>query len=80
MRRKTLKAAVLHIWKRQMLLSIAGGTICYMLLLHFMIKRSKGIIDACLHAIRCIPFDPHIILFFNSNHFSTYFPRWSIHG
>lgn len=23
---------VLHIWKRQMLLSIAGGTICYMLL------------------------------------------------
>lgn len=26
---------VLHLWKRQMLLSIAGGTICYMLLLHF---------------------------------------------
>lgn len=26
---------VLHIYKRQMLLSIAGGTICYMLLLHF---------------------------------------------
>jgi branched-subunit amino acid transport protein AzlD len=25
----------LHIWKRRMLLSIAGGTICYMLLLHF---------------------------------------------
>ena len=24
-----------------------------------MIKGSKGIIDACLHAIRCIPFDPH---------------------
>ena len=23
---------VLHIWKRQMLLSIAGGTLCYMLL------------------------------------------------
>ncbi|MDD5938439.1 MAG: branched-chain amino acid transporter permease [Clostridiales bacterium] len=23
---------VLHLWKRQMLLSIAGGTICYMLL------------------------------------------------
>ena len=22
----------LHVWKRQMLLSIAGGTICYMLL------------------------------------------------
>ena len=27
----------LHIWKRQMLLSIAGGTICYMLLIHMMI-------------------------------------------
>ena len=27
--------ASLHLWKRQMLLSIAGGTICYMLLLHF---------------------------------------------
>ena len=26
---------VLHMWKRQMLLSIAGGTICYMLLLQF---------------------------------------------
>ena len=25
----------LHLWKRQMLISIAGGTICYMLLLHF---------------------------------------------
>ena len=24
--------AVLHLWKRQMLLSIAGGTVCYMLL------------------------------------------------
>lgn len=23
---------VLHVWKRQMLLSIAGGTVCYMLL------------------------------------------------
>jgi branched-subunit amino acid transport protein AzlD len=27
----------LHLWKRQMLISIAGGTVCYMLLLHFMI-------------------------------------------
>ena len=27
--------AVLHMWKRQMLLSIAGGTICYMLLVQF---------------------------------------------
>jgi branched-subunit amino acid transport protein AzlD len=26
---------VLHLWKRQMLLSIAGGTVCYMLLVHF---------------------------------------------
>lgn len=26
----------LHLWKRQMLLSIAGGTICYMLLTHFL--------------------------------------------
>lgn len=26
----------LHIWKRQMMLSIAGGTICYMLLLQFL--------------------------------------------
>ena len=26
----------LHWWKRQMLLSIAGGTICYMLLVQFM--------------------------------------------
>ena len=25
----------LHIWKRQMLLSIAGGTLCYMLLVQF---------------------------------------------
>jgi len=24
--------ATLHLWKRQMLLSIAGGTVCYMLL------------------------------------------------
>ena len=23
----------LHLWKRQMLLSIAGGTVCYMLLM-----------------------------------------------
>jgi branched-subunit amino acid transport protein AzlD len=27
---------LLHKWKRQMLLSIAGGTVCYMLLLHLM--------------------------------------------
>ena len=26
---------VLHVWKRQILLSIAGGTVCYMLLVQF---------------------------------------------
>ena len=26
---------VLHLWKKQMLLSIAGGTLCYMLLVQF---------------------------------------------
>lgn len=26
---------VIHLWKRQMLLSIAGGTVCYMLLIQF---------------------------------------------
>jgi branched-subunit amino acid transport protein AzlD len=30
-----LATVLLHKWKRQMLLSIAGGTACYMLLLHF---------------------------------------------
>lgn len=29
-----LLVAVLHIWKRNTLLSIVGGTVCYMLLLH----------------------------------------------
>ena len=29
--------AALHLWKRQMLLSIAGGTICYMLLVQFIL-------------------------------------------
>lgn len=27
--------AGLHVWKRQMLLSIAGGTVCYMLIVRF---------------------------------------------
>ena len=27
-----LVTALLHFWKRQMLLSVAGGTVCYMLL------------------------------------------------
>lgn len=31
-----LVTGALHVWKRQMLLSIAGGTIFYMLLMHFM--------------------------------------------
>jgi branched-subunit amino acid transport protein AzlD len=31
----TLVIVVLHVWKRQMLLSIAGGTITYMLLVQF---------------------------------------------
>lgn len=26
---------ILHLWKRKMLLSIAGGTVCYMLLVQF---------------------------------------------
>ena len=28
----------LHLWKRQTLLSIAGGTVCYMLLVQFVFK------------------------------------------
>ena len=32
----------LHIWKRQMLISIAGGTICYMLLMQFVFQRIQG--------------------------------------
>ena len=30
-----LVVVLLHVWKRQMLLSIAGGTVCYMVLLQF---------------------------------------------
>lgn len=29
---------VLHLWKRQMLLSIVGGTICYMFIVQFIFK------------------------------------------
>ncbi len=29
---------LLHLWKRQMLLSIAGGTVCYMLLVQFVFR------------------------------------------
>ena len=28
----------LHLWKRQILLSIAGGTVCYMLLVQFLFR------------------------------------------
>ena len=31
-----LVTTVLHLWKKNMFLSIAGGTICYMLILHFL--------------------------------------------
>lgn len=31
-----LVTAVLHLWKKNMFLSIAGGTICYMLILYFL--------------------------------------------
>ncbi|MDE7015453.1 MAG: branched-chain amino acid transporter permease [Kineothrix sp.] len=31
-----LLVIALHLWKRQMLISIAGGTICYMLLVQFL--------------------------------------------
>lgn len=30
-----IAVVLLHLWKRQMLLSIAGGTVCYMLLVQF---------------------------------------------
>lgn len=30
-----LLVIALHLWRRQMLLSIAGGTVCYMLLIQF---------------------------------------------
>jgi len=29
----------LHLWKRQMLLSIAGGTVCYMLLVQYVMPQ-----------------------------------------
>lgn len=32
-----LAVVLLHLWKRQMLLSIAGGTVCYMLLVQFVL-------------------------------------------
>ena len=33
-----LAVVFLHLWKRQMLLSIAGGTVCYMLLIQLVFK------------------------------------------
>lgn len=35
---------LLHLWKRQMLLSIAGGTICYMLLVQLVFKFQNTLI------------------------------------
>ena len=32
----------LHLWKRQMLLSIAGGTVCYMLLIQFIFYEKRA--------------------------------------
>lgn len=32
-----VSVVVLHLWKRNMLLSIGGGTICYMLLVQFLL-------------------------------------------
>ena len=31
---------LLHLWKKQMLLSIAGGTICYMLLVQLVFEKN----------------------------------------
>ena len=31
-----LVTTILHVWKRNMLISIAGGTICYMVLIQFL--------------------------------------------
>ena len=33
-----LVVVLLHLWKKQMLLSIAGGTICYMLLIQWVLR------------------------------------------
>ena len=35
----TLVTVGLHLWKRQMLISIAGGTACYMLMRHLVFRR-----------------------------------------
>ena len=34
-----LVVVLLHVWKRQMLLSIAGGTVCYMVLLQVFFRN-----------------------------------------
>ena len=39
---------LLHLWKRQMLLSIAGGTICYMLLVQLVFINPTATADALL--------------------------------
>lgn len=33
--------AGLHVWRRNMLISIAGGTFCYMLLVQFVFKKKE---------------------------------------
>ena len=33
--------AGLHVWRRNMLISIAGGTFCYMLLVQFVLKKKE---------------------------------------
>ena len=37
-----LVTGALHVWKRQMLLSIAGGTVCYMLLVRFVFGEGEA--------------------------------------
>ena len=38
---------LLHLWKRSMLLSIAGGTVCYMLLVQFVFYREPVFTSLC---------------------------------
>ena len=38
-----LVTGALHVWKRQMLLSIAGGTVCYMLLVGFVFWEGEAV-------------------------------------
>ena len=40
---------VLHLWKKQMLLSIAGGTVCYMLLVQLIFSGDKNEMPLAAH-------------------------------